>query len=155
MKNACFFKTKYGLLFIAEEDSFLTNVTIVKEKFSGDFIINETSVIKKAYSQLKEYFDGKRKKFDLPINPKGTPFQKLVWEQLRKIPYGKTMSYKDIAIMAGNPKACRAVGMANNKNPIIIITPCHRVIGSNGSLTGFGCGLELKQKLLNLETTHK
>lgn len=151
MKNAYFYKTEFGLLFIAEEDNFITNVTIVTEKFSGNFTVNETPVIKKAHNQLTEYFSGKRKEFDLPINPKGTPFQKHIWEQLRKIPYGKTASYKDIAIMAGNPKACRAVGMANNKNPIIIITPCHRVIGSDGSLTGFGCGLELKQRLLGLE----
>ena len=101
--------------------------------------------------QLSEYFTGKRKKFDVLLNPQGTDFQRSVWKALQDIPYGKTRSYKQIAQAVGNPKACRAVGMANNKNPIWIIIPCHRVIGSGGSLTGYGGGLEMKQKLLDLE----
>jgi len=101
--------------------------------------------------QLKEYFVGKRKKFDIPLNPQGTDFQRSVWKALQDIPYGKTRSYKQIAQAIGNPKACRAVGMANNKNPIWILIPCHRVIGTDGSLTGYGGGIEMKKKLLKLE----
>ena len=103
--------------------------------------------------QLKEYFTGKRKKFDVPLDPQGTDFQRSVWKALQDIPYGKTRSYKQIAQAIGNLKACRAVGMANNKNPIWIIIPCHRVIGSDGSLTGYGGGVEMKKRLLKLEKT--
>jgi len=101
--------------------------------------------------QLSEYFTGKRKNFDVPLNPQGTEFQRAVWEALQKIPYGKTRSYKQIAQAVGNPKASRAVGMANNKNPIWILIPCHRVIGADGSLTGYGGGLEMKKRLLSIE----
>jgi len=101
--------------------------------------------------QLKEYFTGKRKKFDVPLNPQGTDFQCAVWKALQNIPYGKTRSYKQIAQAIGNPKACRAVGMANNKNPIWILIPCHRVIGTDGTLTGYGGGIEMKKRLLSIE----
>ena len=101
--------------------------------------------------QLDEYFAGKRKKFDIPLNPHGTAFQLSVWKALQAIPYGKTRSYKQIAQAIGNPKACRAVGLANNKNPIWIIIPCHRVIGADGALTGYGGGLKMKEKLLAIE----
>ena len=104
-----------------------------------------------AAEQLKEYFAGVRKTFDLPIKLCGTPFQMRVWQQLQKIPYGQTRTYKQIAEAVGSPKACRAVGMANHNNPIAIIVPCHRVIGSNGLLTGYAGGLDFKQYLLNLE----
>mgnify|MGYP003589902639 CR=1 FL=1 len=102
-------------------------------------------------SQLKEYFDGKRMVFDLPIAPEGTPFQLKVWQALQLIPYGELISYKSIAQTIGNPKAVRAVGGANRKNPIPIIVPCHRVIGSDNSLTGYGGGLEIKKRLIDLE----
>ncbi len=105
-------------------------------------------------AQILEYFENKRKTFNLKINPKGTDFQQKVWNALIKIPYGKTLTYKDIAIMIGNKNASRAVGMANSKNPIPLIIPCHRVIGANGELTGFAPGLALKEKLINLERTH-
>jgi len=101
--------------------------------------------------QLKEYFTGKRKKFDIPLNPQGTDFQRSVWDALQKIPYGKTRSYKQIAQAIGNPKASRAVGMANNKNPIWILIPCHRVIGADGTLVGYGGGFEMKKRLLAIE----
>lgn len=104
-----------------------------------------------AVAQLSEYFIGRRKTFDLPIDPQGTAFQKRVWQELLRIPYGETASYGDIAERIGNPKACRAVGMANRRNPIPIIIPCHRVIGRDGSLTGFGGGLAVKERLLALE----
>lgn len=101
--------------------------------------------------QLESYFAGQRKNFDLPMSPAGTPFQLKVWSALRKIPYGQTQCYGDIARRIRNPKAVRAVGRANGANPIAIIVPCHRVIGSNGTLTGFGGGLDRKAKLLALE----
>ena len=115
----------------------------------------ETPLLKKAARQLKEYFGGKRSEFDLPLAFDGTVFQKSVWAALLTIPYGETRSYGDIAKQIGNPKGFRAVGMANNQNPIAIICPCHRVIGSNGSLVGYAAGLEHKEYLLNLESRRK
>ena len=103
------------------------------------------------YTQINEYFEGKREQFDVPLKCEGTPFQQSVWRQLQKIPYGETRSYQEIAIGIGNEKAVRAVGQANNKNPIMIIIPCHRVIHKNGDITGFACGVEVKQYLLELE----
>ncbi len=105
----------------------------------------------RATRQLEEYFDGKRREFELDLAPVGTPFQLSVLDELLKIPYGETCSYRDIATALGNPKAVRAVGGANGRNPIPIVIPCHRVIGSNGSLTGFGGGLSSKRFLLELE----
>ena len=104
-----------------------------------------------AIDQLLEYFKGDRTKFDLKLNPEGTPFQKKVWEQLMKIPFAKTVSYQEIANRLGNPKVIRAAASANGKNPIAIIIPCHRVIGSDGSLTGYAGGLHRKKWLLDHE----
>lgn len=118
-----------------------------------DIEIKETELIKKAKKQLDEYFNGERKEFNLPLELKGTEFQRKVWKALINIPYGRTKTYKEIAIEVGNEKACRAVGMANNKNPIAIIIPCHRVIEYNNKLVGYAGGLELKEKLLSLEKT--
>ena len=115
------------------------------------YMLKETDLINNTRKQLDEYFAGKRKKFDIPIKLDGTDFQIKVWKELLKIPYGETCSYLDIAKCIGNPKASRAVGMANNKNKIIIIVPCHRVIGSNKKLVGYACGLDVKEKLLELE----
>ncbi len=122
-----------------------------------DFVNNikdkgiETELTKLVYCQLLEYFDGNRKSFDFPYELKGTEFQKKVWLALLNIPYGQTASYKDIARIIGDEKASRAVGNANNKNPIAIIVPCHRVIGTNGKLVGYAGGLHIKEMLLNLE----
>jgi len=102
-------------------------------------------------SQLEEYFQGKRNHFDLTLRPEGTDFQRSVWQALQSIPFGKTITYKELAVRIGNPSAVRAVGRANGSNPIPIIIPCHRVIGADGSLTGFGGGLPLKEYLLTLE----
>lgn len=104
-----------------------------------------------AMRQLREYFAGKRTEFDLPLAPQGTEFQRAVWQRLQEIPYGETISYGELAKRVGNPKASRAVGAANGQNPIPIVIPCHRVIGSNGKLTGFGGGLPTKEILLTLE----
>ena len=145
-----------GELAICEENGKIVLVNVVKtkediEEMAKNSIQKETSLIKNTKQQLDEYFAGKRKKFDIPIKLDGTDFQINVWKELLKIPYGETCSYLDIAKRIGNPKASRAVGMANNKNKIIIIVPCHRVIGSNKKLVGYACGLEVKEKLLELE----
>jgi methylated-DNA-[protein]-cysteine S-methyltransferase len=112
----------------------------------------ERAVFDGAIAQLDEYFSGRSKAFDLALSPDGTPFQKQVWSALQTIPYGETISYKELAQRIGKPKAVRAVGAANGANPIPIIIPCHRVIGNDGSLTGFGGGLPLKKRLLELES---
>lgn len=114
-------------------------------------IRQETELIKEAFRQITEYLAGRLKTFHLPLAPQGTDFQKRVWNVLAAIPYGHTLSYGETAALAGNPKACRAVGMANHNNPIAIVIPCHRVIGRNGSLTGYGGGLDIKEQLLRLE----
>lgn len=108
-----------------------------------------------ALKQLDEYFTGRRQTFTLAIRPQGTAFQQSVWRQLQQVPYGQTTSYGEIARQIGNPKACRAVGLANGKNPLPIIIPCHRIIGRDGSLTGFGGGLEVKKQLLDLEQANR
>ncbi|MEJ8737346.1 methylated-DNA--[protein]-cysteine S-methyltransferase [Erysipelotrichaceae bacterium HCN-30851] len=112
---------------------------------------NPNALTQEATNQLMEYFEGKRKVFNLPLSPIGTSFQQAVWEALCSIPYGETRSYGEIAKMIGNPKASRAVGMANNRNPISIIIPCHRVIGASGKLVGYGGGINKKIYLLDLE----
>jgi methylated-DNA-[protein]-cysteine S-methyltransferase len=109
------------------------------------------AVFKRVKRQLTEYFDGERRTFDIPLAPDGTDFQRAVWHALTTIPYGTTCAYRDIAVRIGQPTALRAVGAANGANPIPIIIPCHRVIGSDGSLTGFGGGLDSKRWLLDLE----
>ncbi|BDZ48445.1 methylated-DNA--protein-cysteine methyltransferase [Frondihabitans sucicola] len=118
------------------------------ERLSGT---DEARVFGAVVAQLGEYFAGTRETFDLELAPVGTEFQLAVWQQLRTIPYGETFTYGDIAARLGNPKAVRAVGLANGRNPLSIIVPCHRVIGANGALTGFGGGIERKEYLLGLE----
>jgi methylated-DNA-[protein]-cysteine S-methyltransferase len=108
-------------------------------------------ILAEAERQLSDYFAGRRTTFDLPLDPAGTPFQKKVWQALTRIPFGRTVSYGDIAASIGSPTACRAVGAANGRNPIPIVVPCHRVIGASGKLTGFAGGLENKSILLTLE----
>lgn len=122
----------------------------VGQQYSGA-LKQETPLINSVYSQLKEYFAGQRKEFNLPLAPEGTDFQQKVWQALCRIPYGETRSYKEIAAAAGSPKGCRAVGMANNRNPIAIIIPCHRVIGADGKMVGYAGGLNIKEKLLQIE----
>jgi methylated-DNA-[protein]-cysteine S-methyltransferase len=111
----------------------------------------DASPLDEAVRQLKAYFAGELENFDLQLSPHGTPFQQRVWGELQKIPYGETISYGELARRIGNPKASRAVGLANGSNPISIVIPCHRVIGANGKLTGYGGGLPIKEKLLALE----
>jgi len=135
---------------ITEENNAITGVYFGADIPSG-FVKAETPLIKKAAAQIEEYLNGKRRKFSLPLSMHGTEFQMDVWRALQSIPYGETRSYKEIAELVHRPKAVRAVGMANHRNPISIIVPCHRVIGHNGSLTGYGGGLPLKKYLLELE----
>ena len=147
----CFYKyrTIIGPLFILENNGSIVGISNKVEGWQGTY--KETEVIKETYRQLSEYFAGKRDSFDIPIKTQGTDFQEKVWNALKQIPYGETRSYKEIAIAIGKPKAMRAVGMANNRNPIMIVIPCHRVIGANGQLIGYGGGLDVKEKLLTLE----
>ena len=149
-----YYQLPLGSIGIIEENEMLTAVFFAKEQSEIAAIHQETPLIKKAYTQLKEYFDGKRKTFNLPLAPQGTLFQQKVWQALQSIPYGSTKSYKDIAQQIDNDKSLRAVGNANHRNPIIIIIPCHRVIGSNGNLVGYANGLDKKIKLLQLEKSH-
>ncbi len=145
--RACY-NSPIGELYITADDEALLSVSFSAETIKNNL---QNKIIKDTIKQLDEYFLGRRKNFDLPICPKGSDFQKLVWSELLKIPYGELKTYKDIAISIGNPNASRAVGNANNKNPIAIIIPCHRVIGSNGNLTGYAGGLDKKQKLIKFE----
>lgn len=149
--NIFFYNTSIGEIGIQEKDGFITNIYFVKPTEYVDVNIRESEIIKSAYVQIDEYLNKQRKSFHLPLLPQGTDFMKKCWKALMDIPYGKTMSYKEIAIKADSPKAYRAVGMAMNRNPIPIIIPCHRVIGSDGNLVGYGGGIEIKQKLLKLE----
>jgi len=147
----CFYESEIGRIGIMEKDGSITAVYINGDDLPGDEEICETPVLKEAVRQLKGYFAGELREFSLPLEPKGTDFMKKVWNALYEIPYGKTATYGEVAKKIGSPKACRAVGLANNKNPIPIFIPCHRVIGANGSLTGYRGGLAIKQKLLELE----
>lgn len=142
--------TYAGTLAIAADNTSITMLAFNSDR-NSDLEVVETPLIRRAFIQLNEYFAGERQVFDLPLNPQGTEFQKKVWKALQGIPLGETRSYKQIAEAVGNPKACRAVGMANNRNPIAIIIPCHRVVGASGKLVGYAGGLDIKQKLLALE----
>ena len=144
------YKAPIGILEITADNKAITGVKIIKNS-PGEIRTSSSPLIREACIQLNEYFSGKRRKFDLPLSIKGTPFQQAVWKQLQEIPYGETISYSQLAKSVNNPKACRAVGSANGKNPIPIIIPCHRVISSNGRLGGFACGIDIKVWLLELE----
>lgn len=154
MENIYFYETKVGLIGIKEREEKIREIYFSKE-VPENLELKETPLIKETIKELEEYLDGKRKSFNIPFDPKGTEFQISVWNELLKIPYGETCSYGEIAKRIDNPKASRAIGMANNRNPISIIIPCHRVIGSSGKLVGYGGGLDIKEKLLNLEKENK
>lgn len=150
----CYLDTPIGELLLAGEDDALTMIGFPKGSMrrdpEPDWIYNEKPLAN-ARQQLEEYFAGTRTDFDLPLNLDGTEFQVDVLRALQKIPYGETVSYGEIAKRIGRPRAMRAVGAANGRNPIPIVVPCHRVIGSSGDLTGFGGGLDTKEALLRLE----
>ncbi len=144
--------TMAGLLRIVEENDAIVQIQFEQEqKTVDDAALQDTPLLLEAKRQLEEYFAGLRASFSLPLNPRGTAFQKKVWQQLEAIPYGQTRTYGQIAAAVGQPTASRAVGGANHNNPIAIVIPCHRVIGANGKLTGYAGGLDIKEKLLRLE----
>lgn len=161
------YPSKFGLIRIDYKGSYITGINRVRHTdresvsdtaMDGKRAPGCTSSSEKrcavsdnAFKQINEYFEGKRKTFDFLIKAEGTDFQKKVWRALCAIPYGETRTYKEIAQAVGSPKACRAVGMANNRNPISFAVPCHRVIGADGSLVGYGGGLDLKHTLLQME----
>ncbi|WP_426431786.1 methylated-DNA--[protein]-cysteine S-methyltransferase [Winogradskyella sp. HB-48] len=151
--NTCCIETPIGYAKIVGNEDGIVSVSIVDKSENISEIIPE--ILLDCVTQLKAYFNNKLTTFNLKLNPEGTEFQKKVWKQLKKIPFGKTISYLDLAKELGNPKTIRAVANANAKNPLWIIVPCHRVIGSNGSLTGYAGGLHRKQWLLNHESKHK
>ena len=150
----CFMESPVGRLFLAGDRQGLRHIEFPREKKPvarrPDWV-ETPEFFSAAAAELQQYFSGLRRRFSVDIDPKGTPFQLAVWRALGKVPYGKTVSYGELARRVGNPAASRAVGMANGANPIPIIIPCHRVIGANGDLTGFGGGLKVKRFLLELE----
>ena len=145
------YPTPIGPLCITEEDGFITHIDLPETLPFTDEREEETPLIQEAHHQLTEYFRGERRTFDLPLHPRGTDFQQRVWQALRAIPYGETRSYKQIAKAVGCPKGVRAVGGANNRNTLLIVIPCHRIIGADGRLVGFAAGIERKEFLLRLE----
>lgn len=153
----CYLSTPVGELLLAGDERVLRLLSFPagskRREPEPEWIYSEKPFAE-ARRQLMEYFAGRRRTFDLPLRPDGTAFQLAVLDELKKIPYGTTASYRDIAERIGRPKAVRAVGAANGRNPIPIIIPCHRVIGSSGDLTGFGGGLATKEALLRLELEH-
>ena len=143
------YNTQIGNITIIEKDGYIANLYINYNNIKA--IQEETKLIKQTFNEIKEYLDGNKKSFSIPIKTEGTDFQNKVWQELLKIPYGETRSYKDIAININNSKAYRAVGTAIKNNPIPIIIPCHRVINSNKNLGGYAYGLEIKKILLKIE----
>jgi len=155
LKHYCHYNSPIGKLLLIGTEGILEELHFPnsqgKKHIPDDWQYNEAT-FKEVLLQLAEYFAGKRQEFDLKLSPEGTAFQKRVWQELQQIPFGQTACYGDIAERIGKPKASRAVGMANSKNPLPVIVPCHRVIGKDGSLTGFGGGLDIKKQLLKLES---
>lgn len=159
MKKVFIYKaTPVGDIIIVEMEGFITHLLFstelkLTEMIGESYIAEESPLIRETKRQLDDYFAGTRKDFEIPLKPSGTEFQTKVWKALKKIPYAETRSYKQIAEQVGYPKAYRAVGHANNQNPISIIIPCHRVIGANGKMVGYGGGIGIKEKLLTLENS--
>jgi methylated-DNA-[protein]-cysteine S-methyltransferase len=150
--NYIYMDTPIGKLLLAGDQAAVHQIRFGPASPERGWIEGSTGPIDEAARQLREYFSGKRTDFDLPLSPQGTQFQKSVWRELCGIPYGQTISYGELARRVGNPKASRAVGAANGQNPLPIVVPCHRVIGANGKMTGFGGGIPVKEALLALET---
>ena len=149
--NLSYYESPLGTLTLMEENGCLTAVHLERVEPPVGCRPAETPLLSRARRQLWEYFEGRRKSFDLPLAPAGTPFQQEVWQLMAQIPYGQTATYGQLAAQAGRPKAARAVGGACHSNPIAIILPCHRVVGSTGTLTGYAGGLPMKEALLGLE----
>ncbi|NIA11040.1 MAG: methylated-DNA--[protein]-cysteine S-methyltransferase [Nitrospiraceae bacterium] len=145
------FESPVGIIYIAFNSNGIVRITLEKERFGREYSSCEKKENRKARVQFREYFDGKRKRFSLSLHFEGTPFQKKVWNALKKIPYGETRSYEWVAKEAGRPKAVRAAGNAVGANPLPIVIPCHRVIRKDGELGGYGYGISIKKKLLEIE----
>ncbi|MDX9888808.1 MAG: methylated-DNA--[protein]-cysteine S-methyltransferase [Anaerovoracaceae bacterium] len=155
MKSRTYVKCKIGYWELVEENGKITALDFIGElaEDEKEMTTNTNPILDKGKKQLEEYFNGRRQEFSLPIHLEGTAFQKRVWQALQEIPYGTTKSYQEVAENVGNKNSVRAVGGANNRNPISIIVPCHRVIGKDGTLVGYGGGLDVKAFLLKLEAT--
>lgn len=147
------YPTPMGRITLASDGSSLTQLAFGAVELVGTN--TPTVLTNEAANQVQEYLAGRRKAFDLPLDPHGTAFQQQVWDALQHIPYGETRSYQQVAQMLGKPQAMRAVGGANNKNPLPIVIPCHRVIGASGDLVGYVAGLKIKKFLLDLEQAHR
>lgn len=144
-----YYESPFGLIQLKSTESVLIGVKWVDEPDKPE--TESRPILEKAQQQLIEYFNGDRKTFNLAIEPRGTAFQQKVWRVIRKVPYGQLWTYQDIANAIDSPNSPRAVGRANNKNPLVLIIPCHRIIGTNGLLTGYVGGIEIKKKLIDLE----
>ena len=155
MKTICWRESPIGPLGVGEEDCAITLILFAGQQPPEGYREGETPLLEEAWAQLERYFTGELRQFSLPLAPAGTPFQQAVWRALEEIPYGETRSYGEIAGQVGRPKASRAVGAANHRNPIPIVIPCHRVIGAGGTLTGYGGGLDRKRLLLDLERQNR
>ncbi len=155
-KYYTFYQSPFCRIILVATEKGLTNLHLETGEGKRDFSIAQDWIFKEEYFkdvelQLDEYFEGMRSTFDLPLDLTGTEFQLTVWNALQTIPYGQTKTYKEIAIQIGNADASRAVGMSNSKNPIPLVIPCHRVVGTNGKLVGFANGIAIKEKLINFE----
>lgn len=150
-----FYETDIGTIGIEENNGFISNVYFGKDNMQNDIEIKETKLLEEASIQLNKYIKGELKEFSLPLSPKGTEFMNEVWNGLCEIPYGEVLTYKEMGEKIGRAKAARAVGLACNRNPIPIFIPCHRIVGSSGKLTGYLGGIDIKEKLLNLERENK
>lgn len=171
MRHERYMDTAFGRFYIAVEDNCVVRLTEgsnapddkAPESVDGEELAEGTQagekaaleLLDRAEREIREYFEGKRDSFDLPVKVKGTDFQKKVWQALKRIPYGETRSYGAIAAEVGSPKGARAVGMACNRNPVMLLIPCHRVVGSTGGLVGFAGGLSMKEQLLELENPQR
>ena len=150
------FITPLGTVLATAAGGLLTSVNFVDAKYTPEIARDwkedpDSSPLKDCARQLRDYFDGKRQCFDLPVAPEGTPFQKRVWQEIARIPFGATITYAQLAARAGAPGSARAAGAATGRNPIAVVVPCHRIVGTDGSLTGYAGGLERKTKLLEIE----
>jgi methylated-DNA-[protein]-cysteine S-methyltransferase len=152
--NIFHYGTDIGVIGIAEQDGKLTNIFFETDPAPGGAVVQETQAIREAHSQLARYLAGELREFSLPLAPQGTQFLRAVWDQLCAVAYGHTATYSQIAERAGNPRAVRAVGLACARNPLPLVIPCHRILGSSGKLTGYRGGLALKQRLLEMEQQH-
>lgn len=152
--NIFHYATDIGRMGIAEQDGKLTNISFETDPAPVDAVVRETQAIREAQRQLAQYLAGDLREFSLPFAPQGTQFLRAVWDQLRAVAYGQTATYSQIAERAGNPRAVRAVGLACARNPLPLVIPCHRILGSSGKLTGYRGGVALKQRLLEMEQQH-